>query len=49
MLEVIVLNCNKQGEDTIEHTPDKCHMFTFYYTRGKYSSAYSCQDITKHP
>ena len=33
-LEMIVLRFNMQGEDIMEHTNGKCHMFTFQNARG---------------
>ena len=29
MCEMKVLGCNVQGEEIIEHTNDKCHVFEF--------------------
>ena len=28
---------NMPREDIVEHTNDKCHMFTFKFTKGRYS------------
>jgi ACR3 family arsenite efflux pump ArsB len=35
ILEMIVLHFSLQGEDMIEHIIDICHVFTFWYAKGK--------------
>ena len=37
ILELIVLGFSMQGEDILEHTNGKCHVFTFMYARGRFS------------
>jgi hypothetical protein len=34
---MIVLQFGMQGEDILEHTNGKYHVFAFWYARGRYS------------
>ena len=36
MASVMCLRLNMQGEDIVEQTNGKCHVFTFKYARGRY-------------
>ena len=40
---MIALHKSMQGEDIIEHTNDKCHVFTLQFARESYSWAHQWQ------